>query len=123
MRKMRRVALATILAVIGLDASASLQAQAVPGAGHGFLIDKHSAVHVKCARCHTISRAIPPTTATCLGCHGGSYDVLAARTAANEPNPHQSHQGEVPCAACHHVHKASGNPCAQCHAEFSFKVP
>src|SRR5665213_2400653 len=123
MRNIRRAALATILAVIGVHASASLQAQSVPGAGHGFLIDKHSAANVKCASCHTTSRARPPTTATCLGCHGGSYDALAVRTATHEPNPHQSHQGEVPCAACHHVHKASENSCVQCHANFSFEVP
>ncbi len=99
------------------------QPQAAPGAGHGWLIDRHVAAGLTCAACHATMPARPVATTTCLGCHGGSYDRLAAMTAADDPNPHQSHQGAVPCAACHHVHVASENFCAQCHREFAFKVP
>ena len=96
---------------------------AAPGTGHGFLIDKHLAAGLTCKACHTTTPIQPTSTATCLSCHGGSQDGLAAVTAADDPNPHQSHQGAVPCAACHHVHMASENFCSQCHAEFGFKVP
>jgi hypothetical protein len=120
---MHSFVLAAILAATGICLPFALYAQAVPGAGHGFLINKHIAAKLTCADCHPTMPAQPTATATCLGCHGGTYDVLAAQTGADEPNPHQSHQGDVPCAACHHVHKASENFCAQCHTEFHFKTP
>jgi hypothetical protein len=103
--------------------AAADQASAAPGAGHGFLIDKHLAAGLACTACHTTTPMRPIPTATCLSCHGGSYDKLAAMSAADDPDSHQSHQGAVPCAACHHVHMASQNFCAQCHSEFNFKVP
>ncbi len=99
------------------------QASVAPGSNHGFLIDKHLAAGLTCTACHTTTPMRPIPTATCLSCHGGSYDRLAAMSAADDPNPHQSHQGAVPCAACHHVHMASESFCAQCHSEFAFKVP
>jgi hypothetical protein len=86
------------------------------------LIDRHKAAGIACAGCHTES---PPakavTTATCIGCHG-AYTVIAAKTAKDDPNPHASHRGDLPCESCHKVHKASVDFCAQCH-DFSFKVP
>jgi fumarate reductase flavoprotein subunit len=98
------------------------QAQGGPGAGHGFLIDKHRAAGVNCAGCH---KDAPPPNApqamACLGCHG-SYSQLAAKTAADQPNPHASHLGELTCSACHHVHMASELFCAQCHA-FTLNPP
>jgi len=94
-----------------------------PGAGHGFLIDKHSEKGVNCAACHA---AAPPPAApamtVCLGCHGGSYQAIAAKTTSVEPNPHASHQGDIPCASCHHIHKASESFCDQCHS-FGLKTP
>ena len=96
---------------------------AAPGTGHGFLIDRHIAKGLTCKACHTTAPGRPVSTGICLSCHGGTYDKLAATSAADDPNPHQSHQGAVPCNACHHVHTASENFCAQCHAEFDFKVP
>ena len=95
---------------------------AVPGSGHGFLIDKHTVAHVNCARCHTAGMATVPRTATCLTCHGGTYQKLAASTAKDMPNPHESHRGDVPCAECHHVHKASETICNQCHT-FDMTTP
>jgi len=95
--------------------SAFAQAPAAPGAGHGFLIDKHVTKGVSCAQCHTNSTATPPTMATCLSCHGGTYEKLAAITVKDQPNPHASHRGDVDCAECHHVHKASVTLCNQCH--------
>jgi hypothetical protein len=95
---------------------------AAPGGGHGFLIDRHVAAGVACNGCHTERLPKPPTVATCLGCHGGSYENLAARTAQDQPNPHQSHRGEVQCAACHHVHAASVTFCNQCHS-FDMTTP
>jgi fumarate reductase flavoprotein subunit len=96
--------------------NAAAQGPTGPGSGHGFLIDKHAAAGVNCAGCH---RDAPPPNApemtACLGCHG-SYTQIAAKTAASNPNPHASHLGELPCAACHHVHKASENFCSDCHA-------
>jgi len=111
------VAFASVLAALAQFAilSAFGQAPAAPGAGHGFLIDKHVAAGISCAQCHTQSTATPPTTATCLSCHGGAYDKLAAMTVKDEPNPHASHRGDVDCAECHHVHKASVTLCNQCH--------
>ncbi len=99
------------------------QPQAARGAGQGFLIDRHMAVGLTYTACHTTTPNQPVSTGICLSCHSGTYDKLAAMTAADDPNPHQSHQGAVPCATCHHVHTASENFCSQCHAEFDFKVP
>jgi len=92
-----------------------------PGAGHGFLIDKHAKAGVACRACHTVDLSTEPTPQTCLGCHGGSNAALAAATTAL-PNPHESHMGEIPCGDCHHVHKASETKCNQCHT-FDLKTP
>ena len=101
---------------------AGAQTPAGPGSGHGFLIDKHMAAGVDCVACH---RDAPPPKepemTACLGCHG-SYAQIAAKTVADQPNPHASHLGELPCAACHHIHQASETFCDQCHA-FGMKPP
>jgi len=101
---------------------AAAQAPAAPGAGHGFLIDKHLAAGVNCAGCH--ANAAPPAVpamTVCTGCHG-SYQQIAAKTAQDDPNPHASHQGDIPCSSCHHVHQASVTFCDQCHA-FGMTTP
>lgn len=113
------VFLAVPAAAARLTSVAQAQAptpSAVPGAGYGFLIDKHVAARVACNACHTAGPATPPEMPTCLGCHGGSYAKLAVMTANARPNPHQSHQGEISCGACHHIHSASVTLCNQCHS-------
>ena len=103
--------------------SAAEQPPAAPGVGHGFLIDKHIAPGLVCGSCHMTTPFQTASTTTCLNCHGGAYDKLAAMTASDSPNPHQLHEGEAPCDPCHHVYMASENFCSQCHSEFDFKVP
>jgi len=109
-------------AALAIPAMNAVSQTAAPGGGHGFLIDKHVAAHVTCAQCHAGGIAVPPATAACLTCHGGTYQKLAASTAKDMPNPHESHQGEIPCAQCHHVHKASVTLCNQCHT-FDMSTP
>ena len=115
---MRRLVILAFCAGIGLTQALLLHALAqspAPGAGHGFLIDKHFKAGVDCAKCHTQSTATPPTMATCLNCHGGTYAKLAAMTEKDAPNPHLSHRGDEPCESCHHIHMASVTLCNQCH--------
>lgn len=97
-------------------------ATAAPGVGHGFLIDKHVAAGLNCAACHSETPpSKQPDSAVCMKCHG-SYADVAAKTASDQPNPHASHLGNIPCTSCHHVHQASVTYCAQCH-NFDFKTP
>jgi len=112
---------------IAINVEFSRQAPAspvAPGIGHGFLIDKHLAVGMQCNSCHVESPPpTPPTMNTCLSCHGGTYSKLAAMTDKDTPNPHDSpHQADLPCAMCHHVHKASELHCNQCHS-LDLKTP
>ena len=93
-----------------------------PGAGHGFLIDKHIAAGLNCAACHSESPpSKQPDTAVCVNCHGTNAQ-MAAKTASDQPNPHASHLGDVPCTSCHHIHQASVLYCAQCH-NFDLNTP
>lgn len=50
----------------------------------------------------------------CLKCHR-SYESLAQRTSDLDPNPHESHLGEVDCSICHKSHTTSEVYCNQCH--------
>lgn len=124
---MRMMPMAFLAAFVGLFTSiifhASGQAPSAPGSGHGFLIDKHVAAKLSCSACHAESppRAAPQMT-TCLGCHGGTYDKLAETTASDQPNPHASHQGPLPCSSCHRVHVASQTFCNTCH-NFDMTTP
>lgn len=91
-------------------------ATAAPGAGHNFLIDKHLAAGLACASCH--ANAPPPAApamSVCTSCHG-SYEQIAAKSASDNPNPHASHLGDIPCESCHHIHQASVLYCDQCHS-------
>jgi len=87
-----------------------------------FLGDKHKNKGVECSGCHPED---PPKQkvpmAVCLGCHG-DYPTVAAQTKRLDPNPHDSHLGEIECEKCHHAHKASVNACAACHL-MDMKVP
>ncbi len=87
-----------------------------------FLAEKHKNRGTDCSGCHMES---PPKQdvprAVCLGCHG-DYPKVADKTNKLDPNPHDSHLGEVDCGKCHHAHKASANFCNECH-QFDMKVP
>jgi fumarate reductase flavoprotein subunit len=89
-------------------------------AGEGPLGKRHEAAGIACAGCH---KETPPSAQVpmeaCTACHG-AYSALAAKTAKKHPNPHESHQGELPCESCHHAHRPSVDYCAQCH-DFGFK--
>ena len=88
---------------------------------HGLLIDRHTAPGVTCQACHGEAAFTEPVAmAVCTDCHG-SYAELAAKTPW-EPNPHQSHMGEVECSTCHNIHTPSVSFCDQCHA-FGMQVP
>jgi hypothetical protein len=86
------------------------------------LADRHGTRGVKCENCHT---SMPPqkniTEGTCIACHG-SYKKIAEKTEELDVNPHDSHQGEVPCTRCHSGHKKSVLFCNGCH-EFPMTVP
>jgi fumarate reductase flavoprotein subunit len=114
-----------ILAMAGLwfaGLSALLPPNSVGAAGNSFLADKHKDKGTDCSGCHKES---PPkqdvSMAVCLGCHG-DYRKVAARTSKIDPNPHDSHLGEIECGKCHHAHKASVMVCAPCH-QFDMNVP
>lgn len=88
--------------------------------------DRHAKKDVTCQGCH---QETPPsksvTTDTCLKCHGNPSAVIQ-KTEKVVPNPHASpHESptDMKCESCHHMHKASQNACARCHAEIIFKVP
>ncbi|HML13473.1 MAG TPA: cytochrome c3 family protein [Xanthobacteraceae bacterium] len=119
----RSLILVVVSAAAGLPMLYHVAAQApAPGAGHHFLIDKHVTAGLTCDKCHSETPpAKAPETTACIGCHG-SYSQVAAKTAADMPNPHASHLGEVACTNCHHIHKASETACAQCHS-FDMTTP
>jgi Cytochrome c3 len=114
MRKLRLL-ISLIVAPVPFAPGAIAQALTGPGSGHGYLIDKHIGAGLTCASCH---RDAPPPKApamtVCTACHG-SYSQIAAKMASDQPNPHASHLGEIPCSACHHIHRASESFCDECH--------
>jgi cytochrome c nitrite reductase small subunit len=102
-----------------------------------FLAQAHAEESVTCLECHepTIQQQVDELVKFvtndyetpleerefdqewCLRCHEhGSYEELIQRTEELEPNPHDSHYGEVECSVCHKVHRESEDYCAQCHA-------
>jgi len=50
----------------------------------------------------------------CLQCHI-SYDHIAQLTDYLPRNPHDSHNGQMPCSTCHVSHGQQIDYCAQCH--------
>lgn len=50
----------------------------------------------------------------CLDCHI-SYDFVAEQTDWLKRNPHNSHNGELPCNTCHVSHGEQIDYCARCH--------
>jgi len=87
------------------------------------LFTKHTNFGVDCITCHDEEPAAKPVPmAVCLSCHG-SYDDLADKNEdMGENNPHASHNGQLECNNCHHVHQPSVNFCGQCHT-FDMEVP
>jgi len=119
MRRLLFLFLGILLLAVGAAAPAS--AQQAPG--NAPLLQKHLGLGLNCAACH---KENPPAAAVkmeqCFTCHG-NYDKLADKTdGKGSHNPHASHNGDLPCESCHHVHKPSVNYCGSCH-QFDFKVP
>jgi len=50
----------------------------------------------------------------CLKCHV-SYDHIAEQTALLARNPHNNHNGQLPCSSCHISHDAQVDYCSACH--------
>ncbi|WP_425800703.1 cytochrome c3 family protein [Desulfitobacterium sp. Sab5] len=106
------------------------------------LANSHAKAGVKCHDCHESSLSIQTseglkyitgdyeepmktrqfTKEMCLKCH--NYDEVKAKTAFDESNPHDSHNGELECYNCHKMHEPSTVLCSQCH-QFSWmnKLP
>ncbi|MFC1531789.1 cytochrome c3 family protein [Thermodesulfobacteriota bacterium] len=99
---------------------------------HSWLTSDHlDNIHAKnmvaCSSCHgprlPNNAAIVPM-ARCLSCHY-SYEKIAKETVSEEfpdINPHDSHNGEIECTSCHHLHQTSQLYCLECH-DFDIKVP
>lgn len=119
------LALALSLAFgLTLAGLAPAQNASPPGAGDPhLLLSKHLAAGLDCAACHAEKPpAKAPAAAQCLNCHGPA-DALIKKTAGDTPNPHaEGHIGQLPCTACHHVHKQSETYCDKCHS-FGLKTP
>ncbi len=99
-----------------------LPLRGLPATGAELLGQKHARAGVECVACHKTMPAdgsAPPDV--CVGCHGDLRKV-AERTKNLRHNPHESHQDELACDACHHLHKPSVDFCMPCHT-FDFKVP
>ena len=119
---MRRLFL-LILGIVLLAASVPAAVNAEPASPGGSLLQKHLGNGLNCASCHKESPpAAPVKMEQCFTCHG-NYDELADKTdGKGSHNPHASHNGDLPCESCHHMHKPSVNFCASCH-QFEFNVP
>ncbi len=94
----------------------------LPARGAELLGQKHARAGVDCVGCHKQTPPEGPAPPdVCVGCHG-DLGKVAERTKKLGHNPHVSHQDELACVACHHLHKPSVDFCAQCH-RFGFTVP
>lgn len=94
------------------------------------LVYVHAKKGLTCLDCHELAvlqqvhkRYTPNTTSLqerkfptdfCLRCHG-SYKKVLQLTEGLDPNPHDSHYGEMRCGACHKMHRPSEYFCARCH--------
>ncbi len=108
--------------ILGLGVTLLCAASLTGAESQTFLADRHQSRGIACDQCHkeTPPKEKAPTEA-CIGCHGG-YDKLPELTKKLTPNPHDFHDGDLPCESCHHAHKASEDYCVNCH-NFGFKVP
>ena len=87
---------------------------------------KHQQRNVSCQMCHGVANPTTPAKSkACMKCH--NYDALAKQSAKLNPNPHDSHAGQLRCTLCHREHAQSVVYCKQCHMgndpKFDFKVP
>jgi Zn finger protein HypA/HybF involved in hydrogenase expression len=95
--------------------------------GNSFLADRHVSRGVQCQSCHTESGKLKEYKefGICSSCQG-DYDTVIKKTAGKfkdaDPNPHDQHDGNLPCTECHHGHSASKNYCADCHS-YTYNVP
>jgi fumarate reductase flavoprotein subunit len=103
---------------------AGLLAMGVRAAEDRPLPAPHAKAKVICHDCHHKEK---PTTAAvpdeaCMVCHG-DYPAMKALTKDAKPNPHDSHQGPIPCTECHRQHKPPAVKCLECHeGKYSFKA-
>lgn len=93
------------------------------------LADRHAARSVSCEGCHVMKgnaeiKKDAKGHEACVTCHG-YYPEMIKRTekAGEEVNPHDQHDGDLPCTQCHKGHKAGVNYCEECHGTFVFEVP
>jgi hypothetical protein len=116
--KERAMFLAAVAAIFTLIIGASM----LLASDGKLLADKHKKAGIECNSCH---KETPPKQAVkadvCTGCHG-DYEKLAKSSEKVEPNPHDSHEGNLDCGVCHHSHRESEFYCSRCHA-FGLKVP
>ena len=86
------------------------------------MVDRHGTLGLSCKDCHEEKEPPEvPSRETCLKCHQ-SYAAVAERTKKLKPNPHASHDGDVPCAECHSTHGTSRLYCNGCHDYTHFKM-
>ena len=87
----------------------------------------HQKKGLNCQVCHGESTPQEGTTVeneVCESCHG-SQKAIAATTDhyPKGQNPHDSHQGNLPCVKCHQGHSKAQSYCLECHQGFAQKMP
>lgn len=90
-----------------------------------FMAGSHMKKGLDCATCHPSSKINDSETeinGQCVQCHG-DMAAMGKISAAIEPNPHDSHLGNISCTACHAGHEESTTYCSNCHDFPSLKVP
>lgn len=95
------------------------------GAKAQFMAGSHMKKGLDCATCHPSSKINDSETeinGQCVQCHGDMV-AMGKISAAIEPNPHDSHLGNISCTACHAGHEESTTYCSNCHDFPSLKVP
>lgn len=95
-----------------------------------FLADRHVSKNISCNACHgkSISSSLffdESKKESCVKCHG-FYEEVAKKTEpkiSEEKNPHNQHDGNLPCTSCHKGHKKGVNYCEKPLLQFpSFPV-
>lgn len=84
----------------------------------------HAKAGVHCFDCHQEEKPTKKAVAqeSCMTCHG-DYPAMKALTKDAKPNPHDSHEGEIPCTECHRQHQPPVVKCLECHAgKFKFNL-
>lgn len=87
---------------------------------------KHQQRSIPCVQCHGVaSPSTPAKSKACMKCH--TYEAVAEKSKHLNPNPHDSHAGQLRCTLCHKEHAQSVVYCKECHIgsdpKFNFKVP